>query len=101
MNGLSHKFSKVIMPGQVGKTASKWIVHEGTVAMDGLMLTEIHAVCYRTKSTPRELISEVRADNQDSALAPSLAEYSAVLGHIAIRKFLREVIFSSFNCMAN
>ncbi|KAG5237408.1 cytosolic endo-beta-N-acetylglucosaminidase [Salix suchowensis] len=95
MNGLSHKFSKMIMPSQVGKMASKWIVHEGTVAMDGLMLTEIHAVCYRTNSTPRELRSEseVRADNQDSALAPSLAEYSAVLGHITIKNSSENLFF--------
>ncbi|KAL9351893.1 hypothetical protein Peur_054573 [Populus x canadensis] len=93
MNGLSHKFSKMIMPSQVSKMASKWIINEGTVAMDGFMLTEIHAVCYRTKSTPGELRSEFRADNQDSAPAPSLAEYFAVLGHITIKNFSENLFF--------
>ncbi|KAH8501345.1 hypothetical protein H0E87_016230 [Populus deltoides] len=49
----------------------------GTVAMDGHVLTGIHAACYRTKSTHTELQSEFGLDNQDTALDPSPAEYFA------------------------
>ncbi|KAL3581695.1 hypothetical protein D5086_016027 [Populus alba] len=77
MHGLFHKFSGVIMPHQVRKMASEWIIHG--VAMDGHVLTEIHAACYRTKSTHTESQSEFGVDNQDTALHPSPAEYFAVL----------------------
>ncbi|CAK7325921.1 unnamed protein product [Dovyalis caffra] len=93
MNGLLPKFSKVIVPHQVSKMASEWIVNEGTVAMDVHMLTEIHAVCYRTKSRHGELLSELRADNQDGAPAPVPAEYFAVLGHISIKNFSENLFF--------
>lgn len=72
----------------------------GTVAMDGHVLTEIHAACYRTKSTHTESQSEFDVDNQDTTLDPSPAEYFAVLGHFTFKTF-RELIFSSINCMAN
>lgn len=91
MHGLFHKFSGVIMPHQVRKMASEWIIHG--VAMDGHVLTEIHAACYRTKSTHTESQSEFGVDNQDTALHPSPAEYFAVLGHYTFKKLSENLFF--------
>jgi mannosyl-glycoprotein endo-beta-N-acetylglucosaminidase len=65
----------------------------GTVAMDGHVLTEIHAACYWTKSTHTELQSEFGLDNQDTALDPSPAEYFAVLGNFTFKKLSENLFF--------
>ncbi|KAJ6768190.1 ENDO BETA N-ACETYLGLUCOSAMINIDASE [Salix koriyanagi] len=59
---------------QVSKIASERIIHGGTVAIDGHVLTEIRAVCYRKRPTHTELLSEFGADNQETAPDPSPAE---------------------------
>lgn len=65
----------------------------GTVAMDGHVLTEIHASCYRTRSTHTESQSEFGVDNQETALDPSPAEYFAVLGHFTFKKLSENLFF--------
>lgn len=87
MNQFSGKFSKVIMPHQVRKPvmASGWVVHECSFAMNGYILTEIHAVCYRPEPEHSESRSKHTADSQENALAGSPREYFAVLGHITIK----------------
>ncbi|KAB5544402.1 hypothetical protein DKX38_012514 [Salix brachista] len=79
--GLSLQFSSVMNEmnkstcyHQVSKIASERIIHGGTVAIDGHVLTEIRAVCYRKKPTHTELLSEFGADNQETAPDPSPAD---------------------------
>lgn len=49
------------------QTVSEWTVHETSLVMDGLTLTEISALCYRTENSTKR------------------AEYVALLGHISIK----------------
>uniref|UniRef100_A0A2P2KK63 Cytosolic endo-beta-N-acetylglucosaminidase-like n=1 Tax=Rhizophora mucronata TaxID=61149 RepID=A0A2P2KK63_RHIMU len=88
MEQLSCKFNKVIMPHQARKSkkATGWIIYDSNITMNGHLLTEIHAVCHRTKPGQREVRSMCETSNQDNALALASAEYHAVLGDVTIRK---------------
>lgn len=72
-NQFSSKFSKVIPTHRLEKPGNSfgWVLQEGSIALEsGDMLTEIHAVCYRSKY---------------ESSARSSVEYFAELGHLSIR----------------
>ncbi|KAK7281105.1 hypothetical protein RIF29_08805 [Crotalaria pallida] len=73
VNKFPSKFSNVIMTCEQKKASSGWVINEGTVAMNGYTLTEIHAVCYRSESP------------FNNGTAASSSDYFAVLGHFAIK----------------
>lgn len=82
LNRFSSKFSNVIMPWRVTEleTAPGWVIQESSIAMNGYILTEIHAVCY--KSTLQV---------NPSARGP--LEYHAILGHITVKTPLQKSDF--------
>lgn len=72
----SSKFSQVITTRTHEKPGNSpgWVIQEASIAMNGYKLTEIHAVCYRSKpefNKPRPAHNPVK--------------YFAVLGHITIK----------------
>ncbi|XP_041000722.1 cytosolic endo-beta-N-acetylglucosaminidase 1 isoform X2 [Juglans microcarpa x Juglans regia] len=72
-NQFSSKFSKVIPTQRLEKPGNSfgWVLQEGSIALEsGDMLTEIHAVCYRSKY---------------ESSARSSVKYFAELGHLTIR----------------
>lgn len=75
------KFSAVIMPIQVTKPeiSSGWVIQESSITMEGYTLTQIHAVCYRSKAKARKLRSDL--NSQDQLIK---SEYYSALGHIRI-----------------
>ena len=80
LNNFSSKFIKVIMTsGHKG-----WVINEGTIAMNGYTLTEIHAVCYRSDSPSNKMRWQYRSDGSDGDVA-STSDYFAVLGHSTIK----------------
>ncbi|KAF8397213.1 hypothetical protein HHK36_016121 [Tetracentron sinense] len=93
MNQFSSKFSKVIMPRRIRKsereapTPPGWVIQESSIAMNGYTLTEIHAVCYKSRPEINELILEQDpySHAKSTKLAISPSEYYAVLGHIAVK----------------
>ncbi|XP_002520781.3 cytosolic endo-beta-N-acetylglucosaminidase 1 [Ricinus communis] len=95
LSHFSGKFRKVIMTHQIRKPEMDpgWVVHEGSIAMNDQILTEIHAVCYRRKPEQSKLRTEYKADGQDDSLVSSPAGYFAVLGHIAIQNSERKSCF--------
>ncbi|KAJ4828328.1 hypothetical protein Tsubulata_046325 [Turnera subulata] len=89
INQAPSKFSKVIMSREIRnpETASEWRIFEGTVAMDGHTLREIHAVCYRPKTERSELRSKNKEDGQEeNASNPNPGKYYTVLGHITVKR---------------
>uniref|UniRef100_A0A5B6YH99 mannosyl-glycoprotein endo-beta-N-acetylglucosaminidase n=1 Tax=Davidia involucrata TaxID=16924 RepID=A0A5B6YH99_DAVIN len=86
-NQFSNKFSKVVMPHRVtqSKTTPGWVIQESSIAMNGHTLTEIHAVCYRSKPELNELRLKSGSHGEDNSLARSPSEYFAILGHIRVR----------------
>ncbi|KAJ4841410.1 hypothetical protein Tsubulata_051285, partial [Turnera subulata] len=96
INQAPSKFSKVIMSRQIRnpETASEWRIFEGTVAMDGHTLREIHAVCYRPNTERSELRSKNKEDGQEeNASNPNPGKYYAVLGHITVKRAGENSIF--------
>ncbi|KAA8539540.1 hypothetical protein F0562_026232 [Nyssa sinensis] len=87
MNPFLIKFSKVIMPCQVtrSETASGWVIQESIIAMNGYTLTEIHAVCYRSRPELNGLRLESGSNGKDNSLGRSPSEYFAMLGHITVK----------------
>lgn len=77
-------FDKVIMPCRVTKleTESSWVIQESSIAMEGYMLTKMHAVCYKLRPEIH------KPESQGKTLAVSPSEYHAVLGHLAISSTL-------------
>ncbi|KAM4104192.1 hypothetical protein ACJW30_06G138200 [Castanea mollissima] len=72
----SSKFSQVITtrPHEKPGNSPGWVIQEASIAMNGYTLTEIYAVCYRSKpefNKPRPAHNPVK--------------YFAVLGHITIK----------------
>ncbi|KAJ8764176.1 hypothetical protein K2173_005101 [Erythroxylum novogranatense] len=82
---LCSKFHKVIEPHRVRKLENtrRWVIYEVAVLMDGQMLTDINAVCYRPKLEEGEKVSENEAENQKTLASSS--EFFALLGNITIR----------------
>ncbi|XP_059669303.1 cytosolic endo-beta-N-acetylglucosaminidase 1-like [Cornus florida] len=87
INQLSTKFGKVIMPCRVTKpeTAPGWVIQESSISMNGYTLTEIHAVCYRSKPELGKQILNSGSNGEDNALARGPSEYFALLGHITVK----------------
>ncbi|XP_002273683.3 cytosolic endo-beta-N-acetylglucosaminidase 1 isoform X5 [Vitis vinifera] len=87
MNQFSSKFSKVIMPHRVVKieAAPGWVIQESSIAMNGYILTEIHAVCYKSKPDFIDLKLNSGSDHLDNDLARSPSNYYAVLGHLMVK----------------
>lgn len=75
-NHIASKFSKVIMTHEHKGFPPEWVINEGSIAMNGYTLKEIHAVCYRSDSPI--------SDCSDGTLA-SPSDYFALLGHITIK----------------
>nr|XP_009764880.1 PREDICTED: cytosolic endo-beta-N-acetylglucosaminidase isoform X2 [Nicotiana sylvestris] len=73
-------FDNVIMPRRVTKleTEPSWVILESSIAMEGYMLTKIHAVCYKLRPEVH------KSERQGKTMAFSPTEYHAVLGHLAI-----------------
>ncbi|XP_060178916.1 cytosolic endo-beta-N-acetylglucosaminidase 1 isoform X2 [Lycium barbarum] len=73
-------FDNVIMPHRVTKleTESSWVIQESSIAMEGYMLTKIHAVCYMLRPEVH------KSESQGKTMVFSPSEYHAVLGHLAI-----------------
>lgn len=69
MNQFSTQFTKVIMPQRVTKLEAEpgWVMQESSLQMNGHVLKEIRAVCYRPKSH-----------------SPGPSEYYTILGDIKI-----------------
>ncbi|XP_012086781.1 cytosolic endo-beta-N-acetylglucosaminidase 1 isoform X1 [Jatropha curcas] len=80
VNQFSSKFSQVVIARQIKKTRmdTEWVIYEGSIALDGHKLTDIHAVCYKLRPLHGELRSEYRIDG-------SPVNYFAILGHISIK----------------
>uniref|UniRef100_A0A7N2MFH3 mannosyl-glycoprotein endo-beta-N-acetylglucosaminidase n=1 Tax=Quercus lobata TaxID=97700 RepID=A0A7N2MFH3_QUELO len=72
----SSKFSQVITTRPHGKPGNSpgWVIQEASIAMNGYKLTEIHAVCYRSKP-----------EFNKPGPAHNPVKYFAVLGHITIK----------------
>ncbi|KAG2723979.1 hypothetical protein I3843_02G172600 [Carya illinoinensis] len=76
-NQFSGKFNKVIPTHRLERPGNSfgWVLQEGSIALEkGDILTEIHAVCYRSKYESSELRP-----------ARSSVKYFAELGHLTIR----------------
>ncbi|KAI9102114.1 hypothetical protein K1719_023624 [Acacia pycnantha] len=84
MNQLSNKFNKVLMTRELKGLSPEWVVHEGTITMNGYKLTEILAVCYRSEPPFNVPRLKSRSYGPDSAVGSS-TDYFAVLGHITIK----------------
>ncbi|KAM7270374.1 hypothetical protein ACFE04_029588 [Oxalis oulophora] len=85
-NQASNKFDLVVSPKQVKKsdTAPEWVIQKSSISMNGYTLTEIQIVCYRSKSSKLKQISDSQAVSLD---------FSAVLGHIAIKTPDQHTVF--------
>ncbi|KAJ9160380.1 hypothetical protein P3X46_025787 [Hevea brasiliensis] len=94
-NELSKKFSKVIVPQRVYRQemAPEWVIQESSIEMNGYILTEIHAVCYRPKPQIGKLRLENKSDRHNDTLVQSPSEYFAVLGHITIKTSIDNLVF--------
>lgn len=81
MTAFASKFSAVIMPIRVTKPeiSSGWVIQESSITMEGYTLTQIHAVCYKSKAKARKLRSDFNPGDQFNK-----SEYYSVLGHIRI-----------------
>lgn len=76
MNQFLCKFSKVITTARLDKPGAVpgWVIQDAGISMNHYILTDIHAVCYRSKH------------KLDGTMpAHSSGEYRAVLGHISIK----------------
>ncbi|MCD9640684.1 hypothetical protein HAX54_026134, partial [Datura stramonium] len=73
-------YDYVIMPPRVTKleTEPSWVIQESSIAMEGYMLTKIHAVCYKLRPEVN------KSESQGKTMVFSPSEYHAVLGHLAI-----------------
>ncbi|KAL3365552.1 hypothetical protein AABB24_010592 [Solanum stoloniferum] len=80
MSRFVRHFDNVIMPHRVTKleSESSWVIQESSIAMEGYMLTKIHAVCYKLRPEVH------KSESQGKTMALSPSEYHAVLGHLAI-----------------
>ncbi|KAM5556757.1 cytosolic endo-beta-N-acetylglucosaminidase 1 [Rosa sericea] len=85
-NQFSSKFSTVIRTRQLERpgTAPGWVIEESSIRMKGYRLTDIHAVCYRSKPEFDEKIPKSKT-SQDNSCAHNSTEYYAVLGHISMK----------------
>ncbi|KAK7385790.1 hypothetical protein VNO78_31651 [Psophocarpus tetragonolobus] len=85
MDHLSSRFSKVVPTSEPKGNTPGWVIHEGTIEMNGYILTEIHALCYRSNAPPcKELGLKYRPFGPDHTMASS-TDYFAVLGHITVK----------------
>ncbi|KAK4273731.1 hypothetical protein QN277_017070 [Acacia crassicarpa] len=84
MNQLSNKFNKVLMTRELKGVSPEWVVHEGTITMNGYKLTEILAVCYRSEPQFNVPRLKSRSYGPDNAVGSS-TNYFAVLGHITVK----------------
>ena len=80
MDYLSSEFSKVVLTSEHKGNAPGWVIHEGTIEMNGYILTGIHALCYR----PNAPSMKSRPFGPDHAV-PSSTDYFVVLGHITVK----------------
>ncbi|CAJ1971056.1 unnamed protein product [Sphenostylis stenocarpa] len=84
MDHLSSAFSKIVRTSEQKGNAPGWIIHEGTIEMNGYVLTEIHALCYRSNAASKELGLKSRPLGPDYTVASS-TDYFAVLGHVIVK----------------
>ncbi|CAK9164318.1 unnamed protein product [Ilex paraguariensis] len=87
MNQFSSQFSDVIMPHRVmnQEKAPGWVIQESSIAMNGYVLTEIHAVCYKAKPGVTELRLESDSVGENNTTARGPSEYYAVLGSLTVK----------------
>lgn len=80
MNRFSSQFTNVIMPRRVTKLEQEpgWVIQESSINMAGHILTEIRALCYRSKP------KKSAAVGADIAVSQAPSEYNAVLGDLKI-----------------
>lgn len=90
----SSKFSTVIRTRQLEKpgTSPGWVIEESSIRMKGHILTEIHALCYRSKPEFDERIPKSKS-SQDDSCAHNSTEYYAVLGHISMKSCGQNSVF--------
>ncbi|KAL6131655.1 hypothetical protein ACLB2K_070029 [Fragaria x ananassa] len=90
----SSKFGTVIRTRQLEKpgTAPGWVIEESSIRMKGHILTEIHALCYRSKPEFDERIPKSKS-SQDDSCAHNSTEYYAVLGHISMKSCGHNSVF--------
>ncbi|KAH7537607.1 hypothetical protein FEM48_Zijuj03G0110900 [Ziziphus jujuba var. spinosa] len=84
-NQLSSESSEVIISQiENPQSSTGWTIFEHSMVMTGYKLTEIGAVCYRSKPHVGKSILECKTDDCNNTTgAPP--EYHAVLGHISLR----------------
>ncbi|KAL2317092.1 hypothetical protein Fmac_030968 [Flemingia macrophylla] len=84
MDHLPSGFSKVVPTIEHKGNAPGWVIHEGTVEMNGYILSEIHALCHRSNAPSNEPGLKSRPFDPDHTVASS-NDYVAVLGHITVK----------------
>ncbi|KAF5752596.1 cytosolic endo-beta-N-acetylglucosaminidase-like isoform X1 [Tripterygium wilfordii] len=94
-NQVSRKYSKVIVPHLVKKTdmGLGWVMNEAGIAMNGYILTEIHAVCYRPMPLNNRQKLEYREERPGATLTHTPSQYLAVLGDITIKTSTQNSVF--------
>ncbi|KAK7300487.1 hypothetical protein RJT34_11332 [Clitoria ternatea] len=86
MDHLSSKFSKVVPTIEHKGNAPGWVIHEGTVEMNGHILSEVHALCHMSNALFNERGLKSRplgGDHSHTFASPT--DYFAVLGHITVK----------------
>ncbi|KAL2558258.1 Cytosolic endo-beta-N-acetylglucosaminidase 1 [Forsythia ovata] len=80
MNRFSKYFTYVIMPRRVTKLEKEpgWVIQKSSIEMDGHILREIRAVCYKSRPEKSEVVVK------DKTASPDPSEYYAVLGHMRV-----------------
>lgn len=84
MDSLSSEFSRVVPTFEHNANAPGWVIQEGTIEMNGYILTEIHVLCHRPNAPSSELGLRSRPFGPDHTVASS-TDYFAVLGHITVK----------------
>ncbi|KAK7276424.1 hypothetical protein RIF29_17563 [Crotalaria pallida] len=84
MNHLSNKFDRVVITSEHKGNTPGWVIHQGTIEMNGYTLTEIRALCYRSHVPFNELSLKSRPYGHHSSVA-STTDYFAVLGHLIVK----------------
>ncbi|XP_047175325.1 cytosolic endo-beta-N-acetylglucosaminidase 1-like [Vigna umbellata] len=85
MDHVSSAFSTVIRTSEHKGSAPGWVINEGSIEMKGYVLTEIHALCYRSNAPPKEMGLKSRPLGPDHAAVASSTDYFAVLGHVTVK----------------
>ncbi|MED6211632.1 hypothetical protein PIB30_075627 [Stylosanthes scabra] len=84
LNNYSGKFIKAVIKNGNKGPSPGWVVNEGTIAMNGYTLAEVHAVCHRSDSPLNKMRWQYSPDVSDGTPA-STSDYLAILGHVSIQ----------------